>query len=273
MDTIRSLGIKSLYKFKTFDQNNYYQDILKNILYFPSVSQLNDPFDCAAPIRYDLCSKQEVIKMCMDQVSALKPSDKRSTRKKEAIEQAKKLRQELKQTPEIVYTRMNDYLEKILGVFSITEVLNNLLLWAHYTDAHKGFCVEFDAQLLQNMLIAGVLHLNKKALIIKINYQKEFPLIHPTNCSTNERTRQQLGTKSEDWSYEKEWRIILLDGSKRKEPVPPVIIKRIYFGMLASEENIKTSVEILKKFNPEIEMFKAVKKKLEFGLDFEPLKM
>ncbi|MCK9425824.1 MAG: DUF2971 domain-containing protein [Ignavibacteriaceae bacterium] len=273
MDTIKSLGIKGLYKFKTFDQNNYYQDILKNILYFPSVSQLNDPFDCAIPIRYDLCSKQEIFKICNATNSHYYPSANRSIRRKETIEQARKLRQEIRQTPDIVYTRINNYVENNLGVFALTEELKNLLLWAHYTDAHKGFCIEFDAQMLRNMLINGFIYVNKRALLLKINYENEFPLIHPTRNSTDDRARLQLGTKSKDWSYEREWRIIHLDGSRCKEPVPPVIIKRIYFGMLASEENIKTSVEILNKFNPKIEMFKATKKKLEFGLDFEPLRM
>jgi hypothetical protein len=71
-----------------------------------------------------------------------------------------------------------------------------------------------------------------------------------------------------DWDYENEWRILLLNGSRTKVEIPNNIIKNIYFGLNASEENIKISVEVLKKFNPSVGLYKAVKKKDSFGLDF-----
>lgn len=35
-------------------------------------------------------------------------------------------------------------LGKSIGILSLTEKPNNLLMWAHYADAHKGFVIKFD---------------------------------------------------------------------------------------------------------------------------------
>ena len=52
----------------------------------------------------------------------------------------------------------------------------------------------------------------------------------------------QFLTKSEDWDYEDEWRILFLDGSIKKEPIASECITNIYFGLFASAVNIETTI-------------------------------
>lgn len=33
---------------------------------------------------------------------------------------------------------------ELTRVASFTEVSDSILMWGHYSDAHKGFCIEYD---------------------------------------------------------------------------------------------------------------------------------
>lgn len=269
LTTISQAGIKSLYKFKSFDSKLHYQELLNNIFYFPSRSQLNDPFDSQIPIRYDLCNKKELFKLAENIDKIENPNSDRSERRKRSKDRAKIVRLEMIQDPSLVQNRVDQHIESQIGIFSLSEKLNNLLLWTHYTNSHRGFCIEVDAQYLSNLLISGYFLLNKKAIVGKVLYQKKFPFIHPLKHSYNERIELQFFTKSDNWKYEEEWRVLKIDGSKSKEKLPPDVIKNIFFGMWANDEDINTSITILQKSNPKIGTFKAIKKNEEFGLEFK----
>ena len=38
----------------------------------------------------------------------------------------------------------NSYLDE-MGVFCMSEVKDQILMWAHYSEGHTGFCLEFSA--------------------------------------------------------------------------------------------------------------------------------
>ena len=266
MQSVNSL--KSLYKFKSFDPDGYYKEILNNILYFPSPNQLNDPFDCKIPTRFDLLSKKEYNKKAINLEKSLNPQLKRWEIKKNAKERAKKFRRENKDHPEQVISRLSDFVDNTLGIFSLSEKKDNILLWSHYTDCHRGFCLEFDFSMLKNLFNIKYISYQKLCIIEKIVYQNELPIIHPIRNNEEDRLRMAFLTKAKDWEYEAEWRIIYEKGSRKKEVINPNIIKNIYFGLLSLDEKIQESVEILKISNPSIGIYKAIKKKDEFGLEF-----
>lgn len=87
------------------------------------------------------------------------------------------------------------------GVISFTESYNNLLMWSHYADEHKGIVVEFDYHILND-------HFNKnlglKKPIERVLYNRERHETLPRSTSP----KRNLLTKSDDWIYEKEHRII-----------------------------------------------------------------
>lgn len=87
------------------------------------------------------------------------------------------------------------------GIISFTESYNNLLMWSHYADEHKGIVVEFDHHILNA-------HFNKKlgltSSLERVFYNRERHEILPRDTSP----KRNLLTKSDDWIYEKEHRII-----------------------------------------------------------------
>lgn len=39
----------------------------------------------------------------------------------------------------------NEKSNELIGVLCLTEKKDNLLMWSHYANSHKGFCIKFDA--------------------------------------------------------------------------------------------------------------------------------
>lgn len=80
-----------------------------------------------------------------------------------------------------------------VGVISFTEAIDNIIMWSHYADAHKGMAIGFDP---------------------KHEFFKELERIRYTTQRPNLRKEfstfwgPELFFKSDQWIYEKEWRII-----------------------------------------------------------------
>lgn len=101
-----------------------------------------------------------------------------------------------------------------MGILSLSEKPDNLLMWAHYTNAHRGFVLGFNAdhsffdqRLNQDDLIR---HVSK----VKYSYERPQisffdPTADPKDFFTNIFANFCL-TKSQDWAYEQEWRMIML---------------------------------------------------------------
>src|SRR5262245_42021305 len=90
-----------------------------------------------------------------------------------------------------------------LGILCLTEKSDNLLMWAHYADHHRGFVLEFDPHHeFFNRKKGGDDLYHHPA---KVGYSDTRPSVS---------FKDYLGvvtllTKSVEWEYEQEWRMIL----------------------------------------------------------------
>lgn len=94
---------------------------------------------------------------------------------------------------------------KDAGVLSLTEKPDNLLMWAHYADSHRGFVVEFDGS--HNFFDFP----NKpgEPAIQKVVYRERKSIKHFSDLRSNEDVWINLFiTKSKIWEYEQEWRLV-----------------------------------------------------------------
>ena len=95
------------------------------------------------------------------------------------------------------------------GVFSLTKNPTNLLMWAHYANSHTGFVLEFD---ISNPFFNTVEN-NLYPTYIETKYSKKRPIINASffNATTSDLFKYFkliFFTKSIDWSYEQEVRIL-----------------------------------------------------------------
>lgn len=89
------------------------------------------------------------------------------------------------------------------SIFSMCESNSNLLLWSHYANTHKGYCVEYDSIDILEQFQCFLL-----PVIYQPNYLKveNFDLTDPT--TPFELALKSVVTKSIEWKYEQEWRIV-----------------------------------------------------------------
>lgn len=99
-----------------------------------------------------------------------------------------------------------------IGILCLTETHENLLMWSHYSNSHKGFVVGFDRrheyfnQTKEKIGLAG--------FVKKVRYTDERPEVtfFDSNLSKEENldnwVRNFIWVKSEEWKYEDEWRMV-----------------------------------------------------------------
>lgn len=146
----------------------------------------------------------------------------------------------------------------------------NILMWSHYSSKHTGFCIEYDLNRFSKEeigLTAGLLP------VIYSTDRAMFPLeIFDFSDMNNIKLKNDdimasaklviaLLTKSNIWSYEKEWRIIMpKDNVDQELNTRLSAISCIYFGANISLENKRQLISLLSLKNPSV---KQVQLKLD----------
>ncbi|NWB16894.1 DUF2971 domain-containing protein [Pseudomonas sp. D6002] len=165
---------------------------------------------------------------------------------------------------------------QMMGVLCLSERYDDLLMWAHYADCHKGFVIEFDSDSPFFNQRRGE---NDDLRQIKaVEYRKERPAINLSNTNMSEL----FLTKSEHWEYEKEWRMVVALSDANKvlkvggEDVclfefPVAAIKSIFVGAKMQEDTIS---ELLKNLESDtslrhLNVFKAKVHSSNYSLVFD----
>lgn len=142
---------------------------------------------------------------------------------------------------------MYDHLNKNVGVLCLSEKNNDILMWAHYAESHKGFVVEFDSgSEFFDQTLSAQDNLRK---LLKVEYSEKRP-----SLTISDITEVELFlAKSKHWEYEKEWRMVMplkeacevishSAGDIYLFEYPRQAIRSIVFGARMQEELIRDVV-------------------------------
>lgn len=123
-----------------------------------------------------------------------------------------------------------------VGIFSLSKIYTDELMWAHYANCHTGFCIEYDSEMLLK-------YKSEKRMMIHMHYSDHPPSVTledmllylnlPKQNAQKFFCEKVLGTKSKRWSYENETRILTNPGPQYHDYRA---IKAIYFGLRMPEE-------------------------------------
>ncbi|MDO9026718.1 MAG: DUF2971 domain-containing protein [bacterium] len=243
----------------------------KNIVYFASPSEFNDPFDCTIPIRFDLASKDSLINLYYRQQKLENPTMKDVELRKRAKDIYKSKRHK---DPLFVRQVNNNILDKIknnVGICSLTPECKNLLMWSHYTNSHKGFCVCFNVKILLAFIYTFNVKYNYEFALFKVDYSREYPILNPSILTGRDKISNIL-TKSDVWAYENEYRLILLNGAKLEAEMPENVIKRVILGCQISNKDKGEIISILKEKKENVYLYQSKLLENKYGLEFEQIK-
>ena len=172
------------YLYKLYSLSKRSVDLLKKQnVYAAHPSQFNDIFDCHENLIN--FNDNNVIKGFLHKVIPKEEIDKHLT--KDRLE-----------TKRFVKIHFNGVLYRKWGILSLTSNPNNIVMWSYYNN-HQGFCVEFDYSKFQF----------KHYGPFPINYQSKIEPISLKDSGTLLSVIYQTNIKSDNWTHENEWRIII----------------------------------------------------------------
>ena len=128
-----------------------------------------------------------------------------------------------------------------IGIYSLSKPTekdfpNNELLWAHYANSHKGFCIEYDL----NKLIDNYSKEYDIRNVINVQYQDERPEVTEVD-DTFTVQKKVFGTKSLAWKYENEIRLVF--NTAGKKTIISEAVTGIYFGLRISLEDRRDIIQ------------------------------
>ncbi|MCS0436333.1 DUF2971 domain-containing protein [Vibrio diabolicus] len=234
-----------LYKYRTVDQLKM---ILDNFsFWFASPDTFNDPFDCSLSEveSYDLEDAQSHFRLL-----GITESN---------IEQALVMFQSHPEKLNALVAKAKNEAITQKGVLALSSTNDDILLWSHYADYHKGVAVGLELRKDLDFFL----------MPIKINYEESY---EPLNYLKNPQQAiiDTLKIKSAQWEYEKEVRVY--KSASGLYQISPDAIKEIRFGIKTSEQDIQDIKKLcLQKGLTEIAFYKAKKECSKFAINFDKL--
>jgi hypothetical protein len=217
---------------------------------FSRPDSFNDPWDCRVHYRVPATplERQRLITWFADshrkQLPHIAESD-RMRLAKDFMATPAKIDARIIQMEQQMYAAI----AKMYRVYCLSELCDSQLMWAHYSDSHKGICLEFDG-------LAAPFTRHDGAN--PVQYCTTYPALDVVTSSY-----EALVTKSHVWAYEAEWRLVAEERGTAQAPetlktdndfyiFPPNVLKSIIVGCLASTESRQLVARLVRDHAPEV---------------------
>ena len=254
---------ETVYKYRDWKNDYHKRILLHQEIFIPSPRSFNDPFDCRIPIAYHLLKDdEELAKEYIDQVVSRQFPE--CTYEQQEQEVTRLLKEGRFRNDDFIEKENKKSIEKLhdmLGVFSVTAVNDNVLMWAHYSNNHQGICIGFDSIQLFNYLGGGG---------GEIFYEEEYPTILPTEDFQKQLIRQ-INTKASYWDYEIEYRLTKSKFADKIMTLPKEIIKEVIWGYKTPESDERDILKIISIELPHVKKFKTIPKERSFELKIQEI--
>ena len=210
--------------FKYFGtQDHHFSSLEDGYIYLSPPSYFNDPFDCS-----------------LDLVDFSSRTNKDFN--KSAVERFKQ--------------RVKD-----IGVCCFSRINDSILMWAHYANSHRGFCLEFSSD-SENPYGIHPLDVCYSEMLVKLNFHNQ----------ADDAIVNMIFTKSLDWKYEQEMRCIadgLVSQDDRKKHFDASKLKAVYLGVKCEEVTSEKIKDIVRRKYPLTKVYQASKNSDSFSIQFD----
>jgi len=259
--TARFAGISRLYHYERFKPEYLRTTLKEHRIYCSNTTDLNDPWDCRPWFAVeDQNEIEEFIRWFLSVTPSAPFSDAEVEATKQRIRIDPAYRSELVQQ---ISASFANIIPERWKIYCLTPVPDSTLMWSHYADDHRGVCLEFGTD---NPIIG---------IALCVDYRRSYPDWAP-HIVANAGAANTLLTKSDDWSYEKEYRIIALSqGISRPAAaagltldgnflgIPEGAIKSVIVGCEAPFYEVRKTILDL---SPSMQIKRAVRSPNEFRL-------
>lgn len=232
--------MSELYKYRKFDSHAL-ECVSENVIWVSKPQDFNDPFEYSFRIDPDM-PIAEVIK-----------------RKKDATHE-----NYMEKQLELIEKIMGNFL--IGGIFSVSETKINSLMWSHYADSHKGFCIGYGKK-SDNQLSEKTCHKVSYGKYSSFGLMELWKGFEQDNQDIKKKVfKAMVLAKDPNWQYEREWRVLY--GQSNQLIQPDFKITSITFGIRMPDYQKKLLIKLLKDRN--VSFYSAQQKKDSYDLKCTP---
>lgn len=210
----RAGEIYHVYKYRSIDINSEQsiaraeEIIVQNLIRFSVARSFNDPFDGEFLLRIETEPEKRKKVLKPMRIPGFSPA-----KRLQAMNRISRAQQPFQGAEEKNWRKGVANAE---GIFCAAATPRSCLMWSHYADCHRGFCVQYATY--EDPLMC---------LMKPVEYTPNFPV--RTAFTGEEGRHESFLFKSPEWSYEQEMRIVQLIGDASVQ-VRPLAIKGLIFG-------------------------------------------
>jgi DUF2971 family protein len=236
-----------LYKYKRFgsdaERNQLRSILIDHKLFFSSRTKFNDPFDCLVPSFKDV--PRHLIKKFIQRRSREIgiASDRNEARRFYQNFNLDKFQEDLQ-------TEVNK-----IGILCLTEDPLDMLMWGHYADAHTGVCLQFSVSPTDPFFGRAQ----------PVTYSIKRPKFDPDR-SYQENAEAAILTKSIDWMYEHEWRILELSTGPATYRFPTDKLTGLILGYRMERKARDEVLELVAEGTPGLRIYESLPNDREYKM-------
>lgn len=247
---------KKIYKYEHFNIQSI-KNLKAQSIFFGSPLTFNDPYDCAITAGFKKLSEQEIEEIRNAYIN--KPDIPFEVRDEFVNSSTQILRDKfLEIANSTIHLEKQRFLQNN-GVSCFSEKNDDLLMWSHYGDQYKGYCLGFSTEYEP---------FNK---IRKVKYCSAMPKIDLVPVLLNNDCSQILELfyiKAESWQYEKEWRSIHQKAGTLFTYMEKAL-QDVYCGPDMDSESLEIICLILGGQNSHVNFWKGSRSENEFKVNFD----
>lgn len=273
---------KSIFKYREFNEYSI-KNLEEDSIWLADVNTFNDPYDCACTFDSESWAIKESKRIMKEQLK--NNNDEFVSKNRELIlsaiesdnpidyfinfilnEEQKNLNADVEKS-DIVSSILNQVKTKSyedmiaysskknsdnFKICCFSEKVDSMLMWAHYADSHKGFCIEYD---MANISKED----RRKRFLFPVIYSND--IFNVTDFMVVAKNKNPFYfylaalKKAEDWKYEKEWRLVFFGTFESAQSFEMGKPKCIYLGANMLEKQQRELINICeRKHIPYIKM-------------------
>lgn len=229
--------------------------LLRNLIYYAQMRSFNDPFEGGVNFVFEAKEEEKLAHVA----EVIKRREHISH--EEAIAKAPEW---IKANEKDAPRRVRNWIMDDLGVCCLCGSNSSILMWSHYTDGHKGLCVEFAATEIHHVDFFGVVQ--------QVRYTDHIPCVNIYKTPRIELAKAAMLTKARHWQYEQERRAIINDVSEdrpRLRELPKGVLRGVFMGHRIAQDNRERVLRWATQCGVPFAVHQAHLKHDEYGVRFE----
>lgn len=238
------------YKYLPFDAGTQ-SAINDSTIKFAAPGSFNDPFDINIPLLLE-GTDEEWRRYLNSLVRENRPNLSPAVRMQEVRRMMRS-----RAFRDLEPRRPTDFFADI-GVLCVSASVENILMWSHYADHHKGVCLRWRSITPDHFFLRAQ----------KVIYQVDLPSARIFDDHLT-RMNATILTKSSDWAYEQEWRIIEHRLGPGIHPFAPEDLDAIIIGCRATEETVEKIQNAVHSLGNRPQVLFAKRAERQFRLEIE----